>query len=38
MTQWLLDHQPLLIALTTLNASAIVALVIGIGFKPVVRE
>jgi hypothetical protein len=32
--QWLLTHQPLLIAVTLLNGAALVALVIGVGYRP----
>jgi hypothetical protein len=34
MLQWLLTHQPLLIALALIHGASIVALVIGVGYRP----
>ena len=38
LTQWLLDHQPLLCAIAAINGASIVALIIGISFTPSVKE
>lgn len=38
MTQFLLTHQPLLIALAFIQGASIVALVIGVGYRPQAEE
>lgn len=38
MTQFLLTHQPLLIAVIALNGASIVALVIGVGYRPAIER
>lgn len=36
--QFLLTHQPLLIAVIGINGASIVALVIGVGYRPSAKE
>jgi hypothetical protein len=38
MILWLLTHQPLLIAVIGVNAASLVALVIGVSYRPGAKE
>lgn len=38
ITQFLLTHKPLIIALAWINGASIVALVIGVGYRPAVER